>query len=86
MTGLWRAARAARDPDASALHLDPARDADALAERGFPPDRVAAYVCVGTSCSAPLVDEASLRRTLVSAREHVAPPVAGGSPLLPRAG
>ena len=72
VTGLWRAARAARDPDATALHLDPARDAAALAERGFPPDRVAAYVCVGTSCSAPLVDEASLRRMLVSSREHVA--------------
>jgi uncharacterized protein YyaL (SSP411 family) len=69
---LWRAARAARDPDSVAIALDPARDEQAIAERGFPGDRIAAYVCVGTSCSAPLTDEASLRRTLASAREHVA--------------
>ena len=68
---LWRAARAARDPDAAVLALSPGRDTAVIAERGFPPDRVAAYVCVGTSCSAPLTDEASLHRALASAREHV---------------
>jgi len=84
VTGLWRAARSARDPDATAVQLDPGRDAAVVAERGFPPDRVAAYVCVGTSCSAPLLDEASLRRTLVSAREHVSV-FAGAAPLPPQA-
>jgi len=38
-------------------------------ERGFPADRVAAYVCVGTTCSAPLTDEGSLRRELASVGE-----------------
>jgi len=66
---LWHAAAVAPDPDAVRRRLDPARDADAIAERGFPPDRVAAYVCVGTTCSAPLTDEGSLRRELASARE-----------------
>jgi uncharacterized protein YyaL (SSP411 family) len=61
---LWRAARAAPDPDVVALHLDPARDAAAIAERGFPRDRVAAYVCLGTACSAPLADADSLRNEL----------------------
>ena len=63
---LWRAAD---DPDAVRERLDPARDATRIAERGFPPDRVAAYVCVGTSCSAPLTDEGSLRRELAAARD-----------------
>ena len=61
---LWRAARTAQDPDVVALRLDPTRDAATLAERGFPPDRVAAYVCVGTSCGAPLADADALRRGL----------------------
>jgi uncharacterized protein YyaL (SSP411 family) len=57
---LWRAARTAADPDLVALRLDPARDAATVAARGFPPERVAAYVCVGTACSAPLADADSL--------------------------
>ena len=69
-TALWRASGLTADPDAVRLHLDPALDRNALAERGFPPDRVAAYVCVGTSCSAPLTDEGSLRRELAAARER----------------
>ena len=68
---LWRAARAASDPDAIRLRLDPARDAARIAQRGFPSDRVAAYVCVGTTCSAPLTDEGSLRRELERTRERV---------------
>ena len=67
---LWRAARSSRDPDVIALHLDPAVAADAIAERGFPIDRTAAYVCVGTACSAPLADEGSLRRELETARQR----------------
>ncbi|HYR92795.1 MAG TPA: DUF255 domain-containing protein [Methylomirabilota bacterium] len=57
---LWRAARIAADPDLVALRLDPAHDAATIAARGFPPKRVAAYVCVGTTCSAPLTDADSL--------------------------
>ena len=61
---LFRTARASAPADAVVLHLDPAVRAQAVAERGFPPERVAAYVCVGTSCSAPLSDEGSLREAL----------------------
>jgi phytoene dehydrogenase-like protein len=68
---LWRAARSSRDPDLVALHLDPGVAADAIGERGFPIDRTAAYVCVGTACSAPLADEGSLRRELEIARRRV---------------
>jgi len=69
---LWRASRASGDPDVVALHLDPGVSPDAIAERGFPLERTAAYVCVGTACSAPLADEGSLRRELESARDRVA--------------
>ena len=69
---LWRAARSSGDPDVITLHLDPGVSADAIAERGFPPDRTAAYVCIGTACSAPLADEGSLRRELETARERLA--------------
>ena len=67
---LWRAARSSNDPDVLAQHLDPAVAAEAIAARGFPADRTAAYVCVGTSCSAPLADEGSLRRELAAASER----------------
>jgi hypothetical protein len=46
----------------------PARDGAPLEQLGFPPDRTAAYVCVGTTCSAPLSDEGSLRGELERAR------------------
>jgi uncharacterized protein YyaL (SSP411 family) len=68
---LWRAARASGDPDVVTLHLDPGVVSDAIAERGFPLERTAAYVCVGTACSAPLADEGSLRRELEAARQHL---------------
>lgn len=70
---LRRAARASGDPDVVALHLDPGIAADAIAERGFPIERTAAYVCVGTVCSAPLADEGSLRRELETARQRLSP-------------
>ncbi len=63
---LWRAARAATDPDLIIQHVDPAAHPERLAARGFP-DRVAAYVCVGTSCTAPLTDVPSLARELETA-------------------
>jgi hypothetical protein len=66
--GLWRVARASTDPARSLHRLEPGRDADALARLAFPADRVAAYVCIGTVCSAPIADEASLGRQLEEAR------------------
>ena len=69
---LWRVAVALDDPDAVVVRLDPSRDRSRLADRGLPADRVAAYVCVGTSCSAPLTDEGSLRRELEATRERTA--------------
>ena len=68
---LWRAARSSGDPDVIALHLDPGVAADAIAHRGFPIDRTAAYLCVGTACSAPLADEGSLLRELETARQRL---------------
>ena len=60
---LWRAARAASDPDLVTQHIDPEAHPERLASRGFP-DRVAAYVCVGASCTAALTDVPSLVREL----------------------
>jgi len=69
---LWRAARSSGDPDVVTLHLDPGVAADAIAERGFPPERTAAYVCIGIACSAPLADADSLRREFETARQRLA--------------
>jgi hypothetical protein len=71
---LWRRARATTDPASSLHRLEPERDAEALARLGFPADRVAAYVCIGTVCSAPIADDASLVRALDEAsRRHTHP-------------
>jgi len=71
---LWRRARATIDPASSLHRLEPERDAETLARLGFPVDRVAAYVCIGTVCSAPIADEASLGRALDEAgRRHTHP-------------
>ena len=71
---LWRRARATTDPASSLNRLHPDRDAEVLARLGFPTDRVAAYVCIGTVCSAPIADEASLGRALDEAgRRHAHP-------------
>ncbi len=76
---LWRAARSAIDP-AMALHrIDPERpgdehgpsDAERLATLGYPP-ATAAYVCVGTVCSEPLVDPLALERELARAKDRLA--------------
>jgi len=64
---LWRRARASTDPARSLHRLDPDRDAEMLERLAFPTDRVAAYVCIGTVCSAPIADEASLGRALEEA-------------------
>jgi uncharacterized protein YyaL (SSP411 family) len=67
-TALWRATRSVDDPARSVQWIVPEEDGARLAQLGFPPDRTAAYVCVGTTCSAPLTDEGSLRRELERAR------------------
>jgi hypothetical protein len=70
------------DPGRSLHRLIPERlddrgtasDDEMLGRLGFPVDRVAAYVCVGTVCSAPIADEASLGRSLDEAsRRHTHP-------------
>jgi uncharacterized protein YyaL (SSP411 family) len=61
---LWTAALSIDDPARTVQRIDPEKDAARLEQLGFPRDRVAAYVCIGTSCSAPLTDEGSLRREL----------------------
>ena len=71
---LWRRARATTDPAASLHRLEPGRDEEMLARLAFPTDRVAAYVCIGTVCSAPIADEPSLGRALEGAsRRHTHP-------------
>jgi uncharacterized protein YyaL (SSP411 family) len=70
-TALWSTARAADDPAASIQRIAPEDDGARLDELGFPRDRTAAYVCVGTTCSAPLTDEGSLRRELERARPRL---------------
>jgi len=81
-TALWRRARASTDPAGSLHRLVPERrddrdnptDAELLRKLGFPADRVAAYVCIGTVCSAPIADEAALGRALdEAARRHTHP-------------
>jgi len=71
---LWRRARATTDPARSLHRLEPDRDGGEIARLGFPIDRVAGYVCIGTVCSAPIADEASLGRALDEAtRRHTHP-------------
>src|SRR4029077_5622236 len=71
---LWRRARATTDPASSVHRLEPGRDADKFARLGFPADRVAAYVCIGTVCSAPIADEASRAAALPQASRRHTPP------------
>jgi uncharacterized protein YyaL (SSP411 family) len=79
---LWRRARASTDPARSQHRLVPGRRDDrgtqvddaTIARLGFPPDRVAAYVCIGTVCSAPIADEASLGRALDEAARRLSHP------------
>ncbi|MEX2047054.1 MAG: DUF255 domain-containing protein [Chloroflexota bacterium] len=65
---LWDAARSVDDPARSVQRLVPDTDGARLDQLGYLRDRTAAYVCVGTTCSAPLTDEGSLRRELERAR------------------
>ena len=71
---LWRRARAMTDPASSLHRLVPDRDEEALMRLGFPKGRVAAYVCIGTVCSAPIADEDALVRALDEATRRYAHP------------
>src|SRR5207302_4356296 len=64
-------ARAVDDTARTIQRIVPDEDGTRLKQLGFPRDRTAAYVCIGTSCSAPLTDEGSLRRELEGARARL---------------
>jgi len=68
---LWGAARSVDDPARSVQRIVPSEDGARLAQLGFPADRTAAYVCIGTTCSAPLTDEGALREELQRARARL---------------
>ena len=78
-TALWNIARQADDPALSLHRLDPSRpgdehgpgDGERLAALGYPADRTAAYVCVGTVCSAPIADPRGLERELARSRDRL---------------
>jgi uncharacterized protein YyaL (SSP411 family) len=68
---LWGAARSVDDPARSVQRIVPSEDGARLAQLGFPADRTAAYVCIGTTCSAPLSDEGALREELERAHARL---------------
>ena len=68
---LWTAASSVDDPARSVQRIVPSEDGARLARLGFPPDRTAAYVCIGTTCSAPLTDEGALREELERAHARL---------------
>ncbi len=67
---LWQIALASDDPNGSRQWLMPGRDDERLAALGYPPDRAAAYVCVGTVCSAPIAAPAGLAAELARVRRR----------------
>ena len=69
-TALWQIALRSDDPNGARQWLVPGRDSERIVERGYPPDRVAAYVCIGTQCSAPIGTPAGLAAELARARRR----------------
>ncbi len=67
---LWSVARASEDPALSLRRLDPEHDRARLDELGYASDRTAAYVCVGTTCSAPIAEPTALARELEHATDR----------------
>ncbi len=67
---LWQIALASDDPHGSRQWLQPGRDDEPIAARGYPRERVAAYVCVGTVCSAPITAPAGLAAELARVRRR----------------
>ena len=68
----WQVALGSDDPNGARERLVPGRDDDRIAARGYPPERTAAYVCVGTVCSAPIEDPARLAAELARVRRRFA--------------
>jgi uncharacterized protein YyaL (SSP411 family) len=67
---LWQIALRSDDPAGARQWLVPGRDAELLGARGYPADRVAAYVCLGTTCSAPLTAPPKLAAELARLRRR----------------
>jgi uncharacterized protein YyaL (SSP411 family) len=73
---LWALARRCDDP-ARVLHrFDPSVDRERLERAGYPAGEVAAYVCIGATCSAPIGDVDALVVELSRARDRFATAVA----------
>jgi uncharacterized protein YyaL (SSP411 family) len=67
---LWQVALRSDDPSGARQWLVPGRDGKRIADRGYPADRVAAYVCVGTVCSAPIAAASDLAAELARVRRR----------------
>ena len=67
---LWQIALSSDDPNGSRQWLVPGRDDERIAARGYPPERIAAYVCVGTVCSSPIIAPADLAAELARVRRR----------------
>ena len=65
---LWRTAVRVDDPAGVVERLDPAQDRVRMDQLGYPASSVAAYVCVGSVCSAPIAEDVALRAELDRAR------------------
>jgi uncharacterized protein len=70
---LWQVVLASDDPNGARQWLVPGRDSERIAARGYPADRVAAYVCVGVLCSAPIAAPADLAAELARVRRRFEP-------------
>jgi uncharacterized protein YyaL (SSP411 family) len=67
---LWQVALRSDDPSGARQWLVPGRDGERIAGRGYPAERVAAYVCVGTVCSAPIAAASDLAAELARVRRR----------------
>ena len=70
---LWQVVLGSDDPNGARQWLVPGRDSERIAARGYGADRVAAYVCVGTVCSAPIAAPADLAAELARVRRRFEP-------------
>jgi hypothetical protein len=66
----WQVAARSDDPAGVRQWLVPERDERRIADGGYPAERVAAYVCVGPACSAPILSPAELAAELARARRR----------------
>ncbi|HSW95627.1 MAG TPA: hypothetical protein VLI88_05675 [Patescibacteria group bacterium] len=70
---LWQVVVTSDDPNGARQWLVPGRDSERIAARGYPADRVAAYVCVGAVCSAPITAATELDSELARVRRRFEP-------------